>query len=87
MSQMMEEFYGRIEDELRAREAEGQPLVLDAATGAGNCAVRVAKMLKRGRLITVDREAAAWNEYARKKIEEAGVLELLCHLDVEQVSF
>lgn len=74
MSQMMEDFYRRIEEELHRRETAGEILVLDAATGAGNCAVRVAKMLKHGHLITVDKEVAAWNKYARKKIEGADVL-------------
>ena len=68
-------FFIRIAREPALRKVQPGPVVLDAATGAGNCAIAVARMLERGRVITVDSDPEAWTGFARPKVEEAGLLE------------
>jgi len=73
MSDLLEKLYTRIELELSANRLSDAPVILDAATGAGNATLRLARMIRSGRVITVDNDEAAWTQFARKKIEAAGL--------------
>lgn len=73
MSDLLEKLYARVELELTAGNLPDAPVILDAATGAGNGTLRLARMTRSGKVITVDNDEKAWTEFARKKTEAAGV--------------
>jgi ubiquinone/menaquinone biosynthesis C-methylase UbiE len=64
-------------------DAATGPVVLDAATGAGNCTVRVAQMLARGRVVTVDNDPVAWTGFAQAKVEAAGLSDRVQFLEAD----
>lgn len=53
------------------------PLWLDAATGAGNMTLRMARRLLAtgGRLVTVDLDPESWTHWAEPKLREAGLVD------------
>jgi SAM-dependent methyltransferase len=72
---MLEKLYGRVEHELTADDLCDAPVILDAATGAGKSTLRLARMIRSGKVITVDTDEAAWTQFAQHKIEAAGLAE------------
>jgi ubiquinone/menaquinone biosynthesis C-methylase UbiE len=50
-------------------------VVLDAATGAGETTAQIAAAMKGGKLITVDSDPASWEEWAKPRLERAGLLD------------
>lgn len=45
-------------------------LLLDAATGAGECTRNLARIMKKGRIISVDIDPTSWDEWALPKLRE-----------------
>jgi ubiquinone/menaquinone biosynthesis C-methylase UbiE len=71
----LEGLFKRITCEANLCRGVSGPLILDAATGAGNCALAVARMIERGRVITIDNDAKAWTDFAGAKIAKARLLD------------
>ena len=57
-------------------EGDGHSCWLDAATGAGNMTVELAKLIKgRGRLMTIDIDELSWHDWAKPRLSELDLLD------------
>ena len=50
------------------------PVILDAATGAGETTLRIAEAMNGGKLLTVDCDPVSWDDWAQPALANPSVL-------------
>jgi len=71
MDKLNQKMLNEIERIINQKDNE-KLLILDAATGAGVCTRNLARIMKKGRIISVDIDPASWDEWALPKLREDG---------------
>jgi len=61
-------------------------LWMDAATGAGNTTLKLARLLKgKGELISIDKDESSWTEWAYPKLERENLLDVVKYIKEDLV--
>ncbi|MBN1917561.1 MAG: methyltransferase domain-containing protein [Verrucomicrobia bacterium] len=73
MSEPVDALFEKVRAELSSVVTPNGLVMLDAATGAGHCALPVAGMVGSGRLVTVENDPKARTDWAKAKVKAAGL--------------
>ena len=77
------EFLEEVQSHVAALTQADDAMIVDAGTGAGETTLQVAEAMRGGKLITVDSDAASWEQWARPALESAGLLERVTFLQAD----